>query len=148
MSETDTADIHTQELEEGHTALPSLDRIAEPELLSFMESALDRLSIENLSTLEQAIREKHRAKQDEARQTARQSIEEQLQRTGLSLGDLFPELLPQTGRKRGEGGPVPPKYRGPNGEMWSGRGHEPKWLQALTVEGRNKEEFLIAKDVG
>ncbi len=35
------------------------------------------------------------------------------------------------------------KYRGPNGEEWSGRGRMPNWLAALEAEGRNREEFLI-----
>ena len=35
------------------------------------------------------------------------------------------------------------KYRGPNGEEWSGRGRTPNWLAALEAEGRRREEFLI-----
>lgn len=35
------------------------------------------------------------------------------------------------------------KYRGPNGETWSGRGLTPRWLAALVAEGRTKDEFLI-----
>ncbi len=35
------------------------------------------------------------------------------------------------------------KYRGPNGEEWSGRGRVPKWMAVLEAEGRNREEFLI-----
>ena len=35
------------------------------------------------------------------------------------------------------------KYRGPNGEEWSGRGRTPKWLAVLEAEGRGREEFLI-----
>ena len=41
------------------------------------------------------------------------------------------------------GTPVAAKYRGPNGESWTGRGMTPKWLAALVVEGRAKEEFAI-----
>ena len=40
---------------------------------------------------------------------------------------------------------VAPKYRGPNGETWAGRGATPKWLTALMKEGRDREEFLIAR---
>lgn len=47
--------------------------------------------------------------------------------------------------KRGaaKGGKVPAKYRGPNGEVWSGRGKQPRWLVALVAEGRTPAEFLI-----
>lgn len=34
-------------------------------------------------------------------------------------------------------GPVAAKYRGPNGETWSGRGRQPRWL------GDDREKFLI-----
>lgn len=41
------------------------------------------------------------------------------------------------------GKPVAPKYRGPNGETWTGRGLMPKWLADLVAQGRSKEEFAI-----
>lgn len=48
-------------------------------------------------------------------------------------------------KKRGAktGASVAAKYRGPNGETWSGRGLMPKWLSALVAQGRGKEEFAI-----
>jgi DNA-binding protein H-NS len=39
---------------------------------------------------------------------------------------------------------VPPKYRGPGGELWAGRGATPRWLKALLDEGHSIEEFAIA----
>lgn len=39
--------------------------------------------------------------------------------------------------------PVPAKYCGPNGETWSGRGLTPRWLTALLVDGKSKEDFVI-----
>jgi len=38
---------------------------------------------------------------------------------------------------------VAAKYRGPNGETWSGRGRAPMWLAAFEAEGRQRSEFLI-----
>jgi DNA-binding protein H-NS len=38
---------------------------------------------------------------------------------------------------------VAPKYRGPNGETWSGRGLTPKWMSALIAQGQSKESFAI-----
>ena len=38
---------------------------------------------------------------------------------------------------------VAAKYRGPNGEVWSGRGLMPRWLAALVAQGQTKEEFVI-----
>lgn len=41
---------------------------------------------------------------------------------------------------------VAPKYRNPANanETWSGRGKQPRWLQAYTGQGRALEEFRIA----
>ena len=39
--------------------------------------------------------------------------------------------------------PVPAKFRGPQGETWSGRGLMPRWLSALVAEGQPKENFAI-----
>ncbi len=39
--------------------------------------------------------------------------------------------------------PVRPKYRGPQGQIWSGRGKAPNWLTALEAQERSRDEFLI-----
>jgi DNA-binding protein H-NS len=43
-----------------------------------------------------------------------------------------------TGRK------IAPKYRGPNGETWAGRGIMPLWLREQIKKGRKAEHFAIA----
>jgi DNA-binding protein H-NS len=41
------------------------------------------------------------------------------------------------------GKPVEAKFRGANGENWSGRGLMPKWMQALVAEGKSKQDFAV-----
>lgn len=38
---------------------------------------------------------------------------------------------------------VKPKYRGPKGETWAGRGMRPIWLAALIKKGHKLEEYAI-----
>lgn len=38
---------------------------------------------------------------------------------------------------------VAAKYRGPNGEVWTGRGLTPKWMKSLIEAGQTKESFEI-----
>jgi DNA-binding protein H-NS len=69
-------------------------------------------------------------------------LQGQLQRLGV--------LAPARGRRTGSSHPrkglkVAPKYRGPDGETWAGRGATPKWLTALMKQGRKRDEFLIEK---
>ena len=40
-------------------------------------------------------------------------------------------------------GKLPPKYRGPSGEEWSGKGPAPKWMKPLLAKGKTKADFLI-----
>ncbi len=40
-------------------------------------------------------------------------------------------------------GPVAAKYRGPNGETWSGRGLTPRWLATLVAQGQTRDAFAI-----
>jgi DNA-binding protein H-NS len=78
-----------------------------------------------------------------------------------ALGNKASELKSQlskvagpgkTGRpRRGSaiaGRKVPPKYRGPKGELWAGRGAHPVWMREAIKAGKKAEDFLIAKPNG
>jgi DNA-binding protein H-NS len=39
----------------------------------------------------------------------------------------------------------PAKYRGPQGQEWTGRGTAPKWLNELVAAGKTREDFLISQ---
>ena len=50
----------------------------------------------------------------------------------------------KSGPKRKTAGTVvAAKYKGPNGETWSGRGLTPRWLSSLIAQGQSKESFAI-----
>jgi DNA-binding protein H-NS len=36
------------------------------------------------------------------------------------------------------------RYKGPNGETWSGFGRAPRWLTDLEAGGKSRESFLVA----
>ena len=36
-----------------------------------------------------------------------------------------------------------PAYKGPNGELWSGRGRKPLWLVAALANGATLEQFAV-----
>jgi DNA-binding protein H-NS len=44
-----------------------------------------------------------------------------------------------------KGRKVSPKYRGPSGETWAGRGAKPHWLVAAIKGGKKLDDFLIDK---
>ena len=52
----------------------------------------------------------------------------------------------KSGRKASlKGRKVAPKYKGPAGELWAGRGATPRWMVEAVKGGAKKDDFLIAK---
>jgi DNA-binding protein H-NS len=51
----------------------------------------------------------------------------------------------KVGRRSMKGRKVAPKYRGPNGETWAGRGARPRWMTEQVKQGKKPDDFLIAK---
>ncbi len=91
-----------------------------------------------------------------------QDILAKMKAFGISLKDLQPGKQPRSSKERGaksrsagrtpkiakpgqksSTNPVAAKFRGPNGEVWSGRGLTPRWLSGLVASGQKKEDFAI-----
>jgi DNA-binding protein H-NS len=71
---------------------------------------------------------------------ARQDLRSRLERLDSFMGGA----TARRGRQHAlKGRKVAPKYRGPEGETWAGRGARPRWLTALLKRGRKIEEFAI-----
>ena len=51
----------------------------------------------------------------------------------------------QPGRKSLKGRKVPPKYRDKSGNVWAGRGVQPRWMRAAIKGGAKMQDFLIDK---
>ena len=90
-----------------------------------------------------------RAEIDKKLSEKRSELEKQLSRLGLesnSGGHARAARGWGSGRRSAmKGRKVAPKFRGPGGETWAGRGARPRWLTALVKEGHKVEEFAINK---
>lgn len=90
-----------------------------------------------------------RAEIDKKLSEKRGELEQQLSRLGLesnSGGHARAARGWGSGRRSAmKGRKVAPKFRGPGGETWAGRGARPRWLTALIKEGRKIDEFAINK---
>jgi len=82
-----------------------------------------------------------RKRVDETLHQHRADIEKQLERIAVvgSRRVVRDVGSPLRGTK------VPPKYRGPSGETWAGRGARPRWLVAAIKGGKKLDDFLIDK---
>ena len=129
MPEADIADI-------------DLDRMSEQEVMDLIKTALERLTPARLSEVIDAVGEKRRAKEAEVKEAFIAEIRERALEMGLS----FDALVGARRTRAGAGQPITPKYRGPGGETWSGRGRQPRWLSELEASGHEKQEFRIEKE--
>jgi DNA-binding protein H-NS len=116
-----------------------LDRMTEGELIDLIKAALERLTPARFGEVIDAVYAKRKAKEDEVKEAFIGEMRERAMQLGLSFDALL-----GTRRIRSDAGqPLTPKYRGPSGETWSGRGRQPRWLAELEATGRDREEFRI-----
>src|SRR5262249_46520166 len=87
-----------------------------------------------------------RADIDKRLSQKRSELEKQLSRLSAESGHAPGISRTVFGRGSAlKGRKVAPKYRGPGGETWAGRGARPRWLAALIKQGRKLDEFAIDK---
>ena len=82
---------------------------------------------------------------DEALTGYRSTLERQLAALGSSVASLGGKVARGMRGSKLKGMKVAPKYRGPDGDTWAGRGATPRWLKAAIKEGGKLEDFLIDK---
>jgi DNA-binding protein H-NS len=103
------------------------------------------------ATQEQPVRKSSYAEMSlDALLDAKEAIERVLSERADQLRQQIARLTGSSdklGRKRAnsslKGKKVAPKYRGPNGELWAGRGAQPAWLREQFKKGRRLDSFLI-----
>ena len=107
---------------------------------------LDNLSVPELTALISSAEEKRREKLADAKRDLLAEMEEKAAALGLSLEGLVQSETPARGSRkarRATAGAAAAKYRGPNGEEWSGRGRPPAWIVMAEADGKNRESFRI-----
>jgi DNA-binding protein H-NS len=112
---------------------------------SLMDS-LDSMDAAELMALIAAAQERKDKKLEIARVELAREIREKVAALGLTVEQVLLST-PSEGKspkKRATSGKVRVKYRGPNGEEWTGRGRLPKWVAAQEATGRKRDEFLVS----
>ena len=95
---------------------------------------LSRMTVEALMDLRRRV--------EETLLERRAVIQKQLERMDALVGGA---RVVRGGGSVLKGKKVPPKYRGPSGETWAGRGGRPRWLVAAIKGGKKLDDFLIDK---
>lgn len=117
-----------------------------------------RLNLKSMSVDELiALRDKVQAELSRKIGAERSALEKQIEAlskletgNGIHLNGAKRPAGTALGRKNGKGkgstrgkAKVAPKYRGPKGETWTGRGRAPLWLTALETDGKKRDSYLI-----
>jgi DNA-binding protein H-NS len=137
----------TEEERQTGSAPTALVGLSEEQLRDVIEDALDRLSVENLTAIVEAAQDKRREKEDVVKEALLREFRERAASLGLRV-NLVPMDAPMSGGsgrkpRRDAGQPLPVRYRGPDGQQWSGRGVSPRWIREHEEKGGNKEDYRV-----
>jgi DNA-binding protein H-NS len=88
-----------------------------------------------------------RSQVDEALTGYRSTLERQLEALGSSVALLGGKVARGMRGSKLKGMKVAPKYRGPDGDTWAGRGATPRWLKAAIKEGGKLEDFPLRRQL-
>lgn len=88
------------------------------------------------------------AQAEQLRQQERAGVIAEIRAKMAEYGITVEELSGSSRASKGAGrrrSKAEPKYRGPNGELWSGGpGRKPEWVRKILAAGGNIENFRIA----
>jgi len=117
--------------------------------LESIQATLPNLTFDELETLQKAIANLIKEKQEAKFRELRQEIEAMAARLGVPYETLFEKLATEhSGRTHRNNAPkrkIPYIYRHPTDpeKGWTGRGLAPKWLKEWEAQGRSREELRI-----
>lgn len=104
---------------------------------------IDHLNLNELNKLIEKAQELREARKEDAKTEFMDKMRREAAAAGLSL-DALMGRAPSGRRKRSDAGvKLKPKYVGPNGETYTGRGPTPKWLKDLEAKGQKRDKFLV-----
>ena len=105
-----------------------------------MSVDIEELSAKDLKALIEKASDKLSAKAEEEKASVRAEVEELVQKHGYTISELF-----GVGKSSKPKTKLSPTHRDPeNSEnTWTGRGRQPKWLNAALEAGGNFEDYKI-----
>jgi DNA-binding protein H-NS len=117
-----------------------LDTLSSDDRIKLIEEIFNTLTPQELSRVRDTAEQKRKSTLEDAKAAVLEEMQGKLNELGLTLKDVFPQ---QKARKSKAAPPV--KYRSPDGETWSGRGHAPLWLRQLELQGHSREEYAVTE---
>jgi DNA-binding protein H-NS len=110
------------------------------ERITLIKELCETLTPQELHTIRDLPEQTRQRKLEDAKAALLEEVRGKASELGLTLNDIFP-----TRRTRKSKTAPPVKYRSPDGETWSGRGHAPLWLRQLELQGHSREEYAVSE---
>ena len=104
---------------------------------------IDHLSLAELNELIARAQKAISSKKDEAKSGFLAKMRADAAAHGLDLDELMGKGSGGRRQRSDKGVKLKPKFVGPNGEIYTGRGPTPKWLKSLERKGEKREKFLV-----
>src|SRR4030095_14658423 len=117
-----------------------LDTLSSEERLRLIEEIFATLTPQELLTIRDLAEKQRQSRLVEAKAAVLEEMKGKLSALGLTLNDVVPSRRPRKSKSS-----VSAKYRSPDGETWSGRGHVPLWLRQLELQRHNREEYAVTE---
>jgi DNA-binding protein H-NS len=119
-----------------------LDTLSSEERIHLIKEICDSLTPQELHTIRDLPEQMRQRKLADAKAALLEEMKGKASELGLTLNEVFPTRRP---RKTTAKTQVQAKYRSPEGETWSGRGHVPLWLRTLELQGHSREEYKVSE---
>jgi DNA-binding protein H-NS len=104
---------------------------------------IDSLSLSDLNELAARVQKAIAAKKDEERGETLNALKALASSKGYSLDELLGKGPGGRRQRSDKGVKLKPKFQGPNGETYTGRGPTPGWLKALEAKGHKRDRYLV-----
>jgi len=117
-----------------------LDTLSSQERIRLIEEIFATLTPQELLSIRELADKTREGKVAEAKAAVLEEMKGKLSALGLTLNDVVPSRRPRKTKSS-----VSVKYRSPDGETWSGRGHAPLWLRQLELQGHTREEYVVSE---
>ena len=117
-----------------------VDTLSSQERITLIKELCETLAPQELRTIREMAEQMRQRKLEDAKAALLEEVRGKASELGLTLNDVFP-----TRKQRRNKASVQVKYRSPDGETWSGRGHAPLWLRQLELQGHNREEYAVSE---
>jgi DNA-binding protein H-NS len=104
---------------------------------------IDNLSLADLNELAARVQKAIASKKDEDRGDMLKELKALASAKGYTLDELLGKGPGGRRQRSDKGVKLKPKYVGPNGEIYTGRGPTPKWLKSLERKGEKRDKFLV-----